>query len=462
MSQTPVCHFPEIKFHYYTIIPHRSEPLVLLLSGDDGWILPHFVPVEQHFGAVGHINRAMQAQLGIKVTVLRCVYHHLNRQKYLQRVYALENHSSSWNPPAWGRWVSRYELNQLKLAVPEHLDVLKAWFDEAEGVAIREGDVPWTIPGWFDLASGWIHEQLNRQRLGAISPIEQLKAWKLACVLRVKTTAGNVYFKATPALFAREPQLTQALTKYYPAHLPVVLAADFEKRWILMRDVGGKILQQVPDISLWEAALRRFAQIQIDSVQHLDSLIAQGWLDMRLDRLASQIHLLFQDALREPEIAQLLAFAPQLAALWEELAQLGVPHTLVHGDLSPRNIYVTGDNYIYFDWSDSCISHPFFDTVRFLYEIEMELTDVPDARTRLRNAYLEPWAVYEPVERLISAFERCSQTLVSLYQAILDRRLTANLEGSVKWESFAPGPFYIKRLLFQVATYLQLSLRGVY
>jgi tRNA A-37 threonylcarbamoyl transferase component Bud32 len=278
----------------------------------------------------------------------------------------------------------------------------------------------------------------------------------------VKTTAGNVYFKATPALFAREPQLTQALTKYYPAHLPVVLAADFEKRWILMRDVGGKILQQVPDISLWEAALRRFAQIQIDSVQHLDSLIAQGWLDMRLDRLASQIHLLFQDALREPEIAQLLAFAPQLAALWEELAQLGVPHTLVHGDLSPRNIYVTGDNYIYFDWSDSCISHPFFDTVRFLYEIEMELTDVPDARTRLRNAYLEPWAVYEPVERLISAFERCSQTLVSLYQAILDRRLTANLEGSVKWESFAPVPFYIKRLLFQVATYLQLSLRGVY
>jgi Ser/Thr protein kinase RdoA (MazF antagonist) len=242
----------------------------------------------------------------------------------------------------------------------------------------------------------------------------------------------------------------------------VVLAADFEKRWILMRDVGGKILQEVPDILLWEAALRRFAQIQIDSVQHLDSLIAQGWLDMRLDRLASQIHLLFQDALREPEIAQLLAFAPQLAALWEELAQLGVPHTLVHGDLSPRNIYVTGDNYIYFDWSDSCISHPFFDTVRFLYEIEMELTDVPDARTRLRNAYLEPWAVYEPVERLISAFERCSQTLVSLYQAILDRRLTANLEGSVKWESFAPVPFYIKRLLFQVATYLQLSLRGVY
>lgn len=434
---------------------------MLLISADGGWTLPHFAPAEHHFGVVSHINQAMQYQLGVEVTVLRCVCNHVNRAaKSVHRVYALENHSPRWNPPATARWVGAEELNALKLAVPEHRALLETWFAEVARADIASREVPWALPGWFDAAAAWIYAQLDRLEMRAIAPIEQVKSWAIASVLRLNTTAGTVYFKATPDLFAQEPEFTQALAKYYPANLPRVLAADFEKHWILMHDVGGETLQQVPDILHWEAAIRQFAKIQIDSVKHLDSFTARGWLDLKLDRLAGEIYLLFKNVKFRPEYLQLFAFVPQLTALCRTLAQLRVPHALVHGDLSPRNIYVTRKNYVYFDWSDSCISHPFFDLVRFLYEIEMDLPEVTDARDRLRDAYLEPWTIYEPMERLIAAFELSSKTLVSLYEAIGDRGLIQNIETQVKWDNATAVPFYIQRLLAQVATYLQLSLKG--
>ncbi len=434
---------------------------MLLLSGEGGWILPHFVPAEHHFGVVSHINQAMQSQLGVEVTVLRCVYNRVERAaKSVHRVYALENHSPRWNPPTGACWVGAEELNELTLAVPEHRALLETWFAKVETTDIAEREVPWALPGWFDAAAAWIYAQLDRLQMRACSPIEQVKSWALACVLRLNTTAGTVYFKATPDLFAQEPEFTQALAKYYPDNLPKVLAADFEKHWILMQDVGGETLQQIPDIQHWEAALRQFAKIQIDSVKHLDSFAARGWLDLRLHRLAGEIYLLFKNVQFRPEYLQLFAFVPQLTAIGKNLTQLRVPHALVHGDLSPRNIYVTDKNYVYFDWSDSCISHPFFDLVRFLYEIELDLPEIPDARDRLRDAYLEPWTIYEPMERLIAAFELTSETLVSLYETISDRELIQKIEPHVQWDDKTAVPFYIQRLLAQVSTYLQLSLKG--
>jgi Ser/Thr protein kinase RdoA (MazF antagonist) len=141
----------------------------------------------------------------------------------------------------------------------------------------------------------------------------------------------------------------------------------------------------------------------------------------------------------------------------QQLTQLGIPDTLVHGDLSPRNIYIRDRGFVYFDWSDTCISHPFFDLIRFLYEIEKDLPHVPDARSRIRNAYLEPWTIYAPMSQLISTFELVSETLVSLYEIIRDRLLRENGRNSWQGLTETAVPFYLQRLLIQVATYLEFS-----
>lgn len=442
------------------ILPHATAGKILLISDKGGWVLPHFIPVEHHFGVVSHINQVMQSLLGVEVTVLRCVYNHVNRAaKSVHRVYVLENHSPRWNPPAKACWVGAEELNYLTLVIPEHRALLKAWFAQMEKAEIAEKEVPWALPGWFDAARMWIYAQLERLEIKACFPIEQVKSWELACVLRLRTTVGTIYFKATPELFSQEPEFTRVLAKYYPDNLPRVLATNSEKHWILMQNVDGKPLQQFPDIQHWEAALREFAKIQIDSLKYLDIFVAKGWLELRLEHL----YLLFKETRSWLDIWQFLPFVSPLIAMLEKLANLRVPHTIVHGDLSPRNIYVTekDKNYVYLDWSDSCISHPFFDLVRFLYEIEMDLPKYyNNARARLRNAYLEPWTIYEPMERLIPAFEQASETLVSIYEAISDRQLLQKIETQFQWPNKTAVTFYIQRLLVQVSTYLKLSLKG--
>jgi hypothetical protein len=66
---------------------------------------------------------------------------------------------------------------------------------------------------------------------------------------------------------------------------------------------------------------------------------------------------------------------------------------------------------IYFDWSDSSLAHPFFSAANFLEfdDIPHTLLPISDLRTRLRDAYLEPWTIYEPIERLAAAFTLAQQ-----------------------------------------------------
>lgn len=456
MSQT-------LRFDYYTIIPHANKPQVLLLSCADGWTLPYFELTERHFWQeVSHVNQAMQEQLDINVTTLRCVCADYNAEtERALIVYAMENHSPEWALPPDGCWVGRDALNELSLAMPEHLSLLEGWFAWTEDTAISTLRMPWYRMGWFDSAALWIYQQLEGFSFTAINPIEQLRSWQRSCVLRVNTNAGYVYFKAVPPVFAHEPALTRALAEQYPAHFPKVLGIDTELHWLLMQDMGSQTLDKIPDITRWEEALRTFAQIQIDLAERIDSLIALGCPERQLNKLATQIDVLFADTpamlpgqsvgLTDTQIEELCALVPQLKAMCNQLASYGVAHTLVHGDLWSKNIVAADKNYIYFDWSDCSVSHPFFDLVFFLMEIEDEFPDIPNVRIRLRDAYLKPWTIYEPVERLIAAFE-LAQTLAWLHKALIDYQIILHSETAAKHEIKGAIPFYLKMLLHHQAS----------
>ncbi len=329
-------------------------------------------------------------------------------------------------------------------------------------------EIPWTKPGWFDAAEIWIQTELQRQGLKAIAPIEVVKNWALAIILRVPTTEGMIYFKASSPLFAKEAEFTGILAAQYPQNIPEVLAIHSDKSWILMRELEGEILENMGDISQWQAALNQWAKFQILAIEHRSDLIACGWVDLGVKRITQTLDQLFDPSLRIPrnhgknsantELLKLLPFVPKLQTVLEQFRELNIPDTLVHGDLSPRNIYRRAPGFIYFDWSDTCISHPFFDLIRFLYEIEKDLPDIIDARSRIRNAYLEPWTIYAPMEKLVSTFEFASATLVSLYETISERLLRENWgnQSHNHWQPQTDSTvyFYLQRLLIQVATYL--------
>jgi hypothetical protein len=450
-------------FDYYAIVPHVDQPLVLLLPEGERWSLPHWTTPERHYWHVTEpVIHTVRHRLGLETTVLRCIENRRDAVTgHVQRGYALENHSpSSWAPPAGARWVGEKELSQLHLEPPEHVLLLRDWFADhlpSEAPAKR---VPWAREGWFDEASAWIQTRLARAGLAVTGPIAQERTWQRSCVLRAPVTGGRVYFKAVPEMFAHEPRLTRELAQQYPKLLPEVLAVDSERRWLLMRDCGGKSLDRLEDIHLWEEALRTFARLQIGTAAHTDRWLAMGCPDRRLDHLAESIDPLVVDpavllpgdeeGLSESEIDQLRGAAPRLKAMCAELAGYRVPHSLEHGDFHAGQVLVGDGRFVYLDWSDSSVAHPFYCMFLFFAYTRMEecLAAHTDMRARLRDAYLEPWTVYEPMERLREAFE-ISQRLAALHIATMyQQAILPNLEDRNEWQAMAP--WCLKLLLRQL------------
>jgi hypothetical protein len=267
----------------------------------------------------------------------------------------------------------------------------------------------------------------------------------------VPTTSGRLYYKAAPAAFAHEPRLTHALTEWRPRHFPEVLALDGVRNGILMKEFDGTPLERISDLARWEAALRLFAGIQIDGAAHVDDLLALGCPDRRMGRLAEQIEP-FLAGLPSPlsdlsaaETETLHSLVPRLEAACAVLAECGVPETLEHGDFWAGNVIATDTGYRFFDWSDSSVSHPFFSMLYFLDGIEDRFPDIPDARVRLRDAYLESWTTFAPMERLTAAFER-AQPLAAIHNALTYHAILLP-QMEARWEMENMVPFYLKMLL---------------
>jgi hypothetical protein len=214
--------------------------------------------------------------------------------------------------------------------------------------------------------------------------------------------------------FIREPEIMGILTKRIPEHVPVLLAINPERRWILVQDMGGNDLREVSEIQVWEDALRTYAQIQIASLEFMDEMLSGLFYDHRIGTIASAIDPVFKDApvllkdyeqcLNESELKALRAIAPQIKALCHEIGSYKVPCTLEHGDLHSGNIRITQNGLIFYDWSWSCVTHPFLGAAAFLYKEVKRLPFVSQAEARLRDAYLEMWTAYEPLERLRELF----------------------------------------------------------
>ncbi len=224
-----------------------------------------------------------------------------------------------------------------------------------------------------------------------------------------------------------------------------------------MPDFGGVPLVNLPDLRHWEEALRVFACMQVEQVEHVDAWLARGVPDRRLSRMVQLtdplIHLSSQILSGESpgfsasEIEALHALPMKMKLLCAKLASYGLPHTLVHGDLG-GNILVDGDRYSYFDWTDVCITHPFFEMATVIdtaFDDDV-LQHETDIRARLRDAYLEAWTAYDSMERLVEAFE-LTKALGSLHQAMSYMWLLMNIAEDARWELENGLAIWLRRLL---------------
>jgi hypothetical protein len=309
--------------------------------------------------------------------------------------------------------------------------------EKPEGAGLR----PWTRPGWFDSVTAWLNGQLEQLDYQASGEVEQFALTDWSCIVRVATRQGVLYVKCCDPNFGHEPELTLALSQLWPTAVPRVLAINRQHAWMLMEDAGTLLSddrERARSIDCWREVLPRYARMQIEAVEHTPFLLEHGCPDHRLENLpaileqalAHQDMLLLgePDGLSADEYTRLCTLVEQLPALCSKLASYSIPETLHHDDLHAGNIMVSDDdNYIFFDWAESFIAHPFYTMViiqrytRHAYEYSDEQLDV------LRDIYLAEWTKYGSIERLREAFEHAQQ-LGKLCRALTWYNYICNLE----------------------------------
>jgi len=272
----------------------------------------------------------------------------------------------------------------------------------------------WTEPAWLESAHEWICSQLDRLGLEPAGEIEQPHVMPWSTVLRVPTSRGPVWFKANVPDLAHEAAVIEILAGRRPDLLPALLATDLERGWMLQAEGGTRlreILEKNRDFDVWERILPLYAELQIAAAADRDRQLAAGAPDRRLSVLPGQFEMLLGDraalaSLTEMELEHLRTLVPRIDAECRELEAYELPETIQHDDLHDGQVFVRDGRYVFFDWGDACLSHPFFTLVVTLAVLayRLELEHGSPELDRFRDAYLEPWTRFRPRSDLEQAY----------------------------------------------------------
>jgi aminoglycoside phosphotransferase (APT) family kinase protein len=262
-------------------------------------------------------------------------------------------------------------------------------------------------------------------------------------------------------VLAHEPALTQALARWQPDWMPPILEIDAERAWMLMPDFGvalRSLIQSSDDLWHWQRVLPLYAEAQIDLAARLPDLLALGTIDRRLASLPAQYEAVLTDTaamridlpdgLTTASYERLRALTPRFAAMCAELAAYRVPETLQHDDFHDGNIFVRDGRYIFSDWAESCVAHPFFTLVVTLNSIawRLKLEDNGPVLAQLRDLYLEPWQRYDSPENLLAAFT-LARRIGMVNRALTWYRVVSSLEPALREEQAEAVPGWLQEFL---------------
>jgi hypothetical protein len=321
-------------------------------------------------------------------------------------------------------------------------------------------EVAWTRPAWLAEAYDWIDGRLADVGQARSGPPEQVHVYPWATVLRVPTSAGELFFKAMLPPVAHEAGALAVLASLRSDLVTDVVAADRERGWMLMRDAGAQIRTLTGErLEDWERILSAYAGLQIDAVEAVDVLLAAGVPDCRTESLPPLVDAVLEDdeavrlgrengLTREERRNLREQYLPRFAGLCEELAALPIRDSIQHDDLHGGQVFVRDGLWRILDWGDACIAHPFASLVvplRWLAHRRGLAEDAPELE-RLRDAYLEPWTTVAPRGELVCAADLarrvgCATRLLSW------QRIVPHLDAPAREDYGEAVPRWFRQLL---------------
>jgi len=280
--------------------------------------------------------------------------------------------------------------------------------------------------------AAWKNKQY-RQRLkdwvttetGEELSFEKLKDTDMSFLLKACSKDSTYFVKAVNEAAAFEPALTALIAQGFPGETVDLIAVNRSENWLVMHELPGSLLREMPMREHYHSCLRHYADFQRRTIPLVPELLALGVPDRRMPVIKQEIvdHLeaLCETGLDTEETASILAMKEELLDMCDEMTGV-LPDTLEHGDLHSGNIYLERDRCRLFDWGDASVSHPFLSTRVFwnsLFELLEQDTDENWMReiASFRPVYLEAWESYASEATLVRQL-RLAEQIGCVYRAL--------------------------------------------
>ena len=324
----------------------------------------------------------------------------------------------------------------------------------------------WKDPDWQKEAHDWIRAEAERKSIQLTGEIEQPHVYHWSTVMRVPTSSGLIFFKATAGETIHEIALTQKMTGWLPDCLPELIAVDARRGWMLMRDGGEQLRASVrpaKDTKPWKPVIKKYAELQIGLAEYVSEILALGIPDHRLAALPSLYAQLLTDmeilridqekGLTSDEFQQLKEWLPRFEQICMDLAAYGIPESVNHGDFHDGNVLLKEERITFFDWGDADVTHPFV-SLRTLWvsiEIALELDDyafTPEMADLLDH-YLEPFERFASRDELYKAYA-LSKPVASVVKALAWHQSITRMDASVREEYIHIVPAVLQEFLYHM------------
>ena len=278
----------------------------------------------------------------------------------------------------------------------------------------------WARHGGPDRDLAWANSVLADQGLAATRPAEQVRTWNLSSLWRLPVRGGNVWLKVVPPFFEHEGGVLERLAG---GPVPRLLGRDGPR--ILMPEIPGEDLYDA-ELPLLLPMVELLVELQAAWIGRTDELVSLGIPDWRPGALTEAIFDVVDRTAAELSVddrTSLGRFVDGLPERFEELAGLGLPDTLVHGDFHPGNVRGNATSLVLLDWGDCGIGNPLFDQAAFLDRIPSPAVEP------IRARWEREWLRRLPASRSAEA-GRLIAPVATARQAAIYRKFLDNIEPS--------------------------------
>lgn len=313
--------------------------------------------------------------------------------------------------PSW-----QFALDQFELVRPD--DVSPSSLCDSERKSIRAilakdnaDRGPFSQLGWVNEARQWIQDELPDQNDRLRDEVQQLNAGGRFTLSRFITGEGCAYWlKAVGEPNTHEFSITRALSKYFPDSLPKLIATREDWNAWVMEEVGVPLRDCLSQPTL-EQAVVALAHLQMQSADHVESLLQAGCADQRiavieahLEELISYLEevMAYQVSTKVPRLEnhQLREIQASLRHACAVVLEQEIPDCLIHIDVNLGNILIDGSRCVFIDWAEAYIGNPFFTFEHLWANLIRDNKQVEAWAPHFSRLYKQQWFALIPERRI--------------------------------------------------------------